>query len=136
MTTIIDVANADGRFGMLVAALQAAGLADRLKEEGPFTLFAPTDSAFSALPDGQLANLQADLSAMTGVLAFHVVSGRFTTADLAGQTTLDSLKGNPLTVQNNGGTVSVEKASIIVPDLLADNGVVHVINAVLQPPTK
>jgi transforming growth factor-beta-induced protein len=135
MGTIVDVAVADGRFSTLVGALQAAGLVEALQGEGPFTVFAPTDEAFAALPAGTLEGLSVEQ--LTDILLYHVVSGEVVAADVAGlsgQMVDTLLSGKQIEVAVEGGTVAINDATVIITDVLASNGVIHVIDAVLLPP--
>jgi len=130
---IVDTAVAAGDFSTLVTAVQAAGLVDTLKGPGPFTVFAPTDAAFAALPAGTLDALLADPEALAKVLTYHVVSGEVLAADVApGE--VPSVEGSPITVTVEGSTVKVDDATVVQTDILASNGVIHVIDAVILPP--
>ena len=131
-STIVDVAKEAGSFNTLLAALDAAKLTATLEGEGPFTVFAPTDAAFSALPAGVLDGLLADPAALSRVLTYHVVAGRATSADIVGKSSLLSLEGKELTVSTEGG-VRVGGANVTGADVDASNGVIHVIDQVLIP---
>jgi transforming growth factor-beta-induced protein len=131
--SIVDIAVADGRFGTLVAAVQAAGLADTLAGEGPFTVFAPTDEAFAALPAGTVDALLADVPALTDILLYHVASGELMAADVAGMTEIPTLQGTAAPVTVDGSNVMIDSASIVLTDIEASNGVIHVIDAVILP---
>jgi hypothetical protein len=114
----------------------AAGLADDLSGDGPFTVFAPTDAAFAALPAGVLDGLLADpTGALAQVLLYHVVSGEALSSSLTNGQTITTLQGQDVTVSITGGNVFINNAQVIMADLIADNGVVHVIDAVLTPST-
>jgi uncharacterized surface protein with fasciclin (FAS1) repeats len=134
---IVDIAVEDGRFTTLVAAVQAAGLVDTLKSEGPFTVFAPTDEAFAALPEGTVEGLLADIPALTNVLLYHVVPGKVTAADvvgLDGQSAETALEGQSIAVKLDMNNVYLNKnVKVIITDIEASNGVIHVIDAVLLP---
>ena len=133
--TIVDIAVEDGRFTTLVTALQAADLVEALQGEGPFTVFAPTDDAFAALPDGTLDSLLADTDALTKVLLYHVVDGKVMAAqvvELDGQE-VETLSGDNVMVIIMDGTVKINDAQVIIADIEASNGVIHVIDAVLVP---
>jgi uncharacterized surface protein with fasciclin (FAS1) repeats len=133
--TIVDIAVEDGRFTTLVTALEAAGLVEALQAEGPFTVFAPTDDAFAALPDGTLDSLLADTDALTKVLLYHVVDGKVMAAqvvELDGQE-VETLSGDNVVVMIMDGSVKINDAQVIIPDIEASNGVIHVIDAVLVP---
>lgn len=132
--TIVDIAVNDGRFTTLVTALQAADLVDTLSGEGPFTVFAPTDDAFAALPAGALEGLLADIPALTDVLTYHVVSGKVMAADVVNLDSATSVQGAPIDIMVNGGSVMVNDANVIITDIEASNGVIHVIDAVILPP--
>lgn len=131
--TVVDIAVADGRFTTLVTALQAADLVDTLSGEGPFTVFAPTDDAFAALPDGTLDSLLADIPALTDVLLYHVVSGKVMAADVVNLTSADTVLGQPVAIRVEDGNVFVNDAQVIITDIEGSNGVIHVIDAVLIP---
>jgi transforming growth factor-beta-induced protein len=131
--TIVDVAVAAGDFSTLVAAVQAADLVDTLSGPGPFTVFAPTDAAFAALPDGALDDLLADPDALAEVLTFHVVAGAFTAADVVGLTEVETVQGGTLDVEVDGDTVRIGGATVVATDVMASNGVIHVIDTVLLP---
>jgi uncharacterized surface protein with fasciclin (FAS1) repeats len=133
--TIAEIAAEDGRFTTLVAALEAAGLVEALQGEGLFTVFAPTDDAFAALPEGTVEGLLADTEALTPVLLYHVVDGKVMAAqviELDGQE-VETLSGDNVTVIINGEAVKINEAQVIIPDVEASNGVIHVIDAVLVP---
>jgi len=135
---IVDIAVEDGRFTTLVAAVQAADLVDTLKSEGPFTVFAPTDEAFAALPAGTLDALLADIPALTNILLYHVVPGKVMAADvvaLDGQSAETALAGQSISIMVDGENVILnERVNVIITDIEASNGVIHVIDAVLLPP--
>jgi uncharacterized surface protein with fasciclin (FAS1) repeats len=135
--SIVDLAFEDGRFTTLVAALQAAGLAETLDGDGAFTVFAPTDDAFAALPAGTVAALLADIPQLTDILLYHVVDGRVMAADVLGMEMADTLQGQALDFLFDGSTVQIGDgdATIIITDIQGSNGVIHVIDAVLIPPT-
>lgn len=130
---IVDTAIAAGSFTTLAAALGAAGLVETLKGPGPFTVFAPTDDAFAALPDGAVDGLLADTAALAKVLTYHVVSGRVMSGDLTDGMTAPTVGGANLTISLADGA-SVNGASITQADIEASNGVIHVIDTVLMPP--
>ncbi len=132
---IIETAEADGNFTALLAALNATNLTDALKAEGPFTVFAPTDDAFEALPNETLEALQNDTDMLTEILLYHVADGKLMAADVANLTNITTLQGSNITVNvTEDGRVFVDEAEIIVADVEASNGVIHVIDAVLVPP--
>jgi uncharacterized surface protein with fasciclin (FAS1) repeats len=129
---VVDTAIAAGSFNTLVTAIKAAGLVDTLKGDGPFTVFAPTDEAFKKIPEDQLAALLKDKTALTKVLTYHVVPGKVMAADVV---TLDSAKtveGQSVTISNGDG-VKVDNANVVKTDIVASNGVIHVIDEVIMP---
>jgi len=128
---IVDTAVSAGSFTTLVAAVQAAGLVDTLKGPGPFTVFAPTDEAFAQIPKAQLDALLADKEKLTAVLTYHVVPGRVMAADVrAGE--VATVQGSSVTITTEGG-VMVDGAKVVATDVVADNGVIHVIDKVILP---
>ena len=132
--TIVDIAIAADDFNALVDAVVAAGLADALSSEGPFTVFAPTDDAFHALLEalGVKSVTDIDVETLTQVLLYHVVPGTFLAADVLASSTLPTLQGSDIVVDAHN--VKVNDANIIATDIVASNGVIHVIDAVLLPP--
>ena len=135
--TIVDIAVADGRFNTLVAAVTAAELVDTLKGEGPFTVFAPTDDAFAALPAGTLDSLllPENKQALTDILLYHVVSGKVMASDVIGLTSAPTVLGKDITITIKDGNVFLnDTVQVIITDIEASNGVIHVIDAVLLPP--
>jgi uncharacterized surface protein with fasciclin (FAS1) repeats len=133
--SIVDIAKEDGRFTTLLSALEEAGLVDRLQGEGPFTVFAPTDEAFAKLPTGTIEDLFANSQALSDVLSYHVVDGKLMAADVMQQETFEALTGQALTITTEGETVMINGAKVLTPDLEGSNGVIHVIDTVLMPPT-
>jgi len=131
---IVDIAVADGRFNTLVAAVTAADLVDTLKSEGPFTVFAPTDEAFAALPEGTVEALLNDIPTLTDILLYHVVSGKVMAEDVVKLTSADTVLGKPVTITVEGDKVMINDAQVIITDIEASNGVIHVIDAVILPP--
>jgi uncharacterized surface protein with fasciclin (FAS1) repeats len=134
--TIVETAAANPDLSTLVAAVKAAGLVDTLSGKGPFTVFAPTNEAFAALPPGTVENLlkPENKDQLVKILTYHVVSGAVTSSDLkAGPVT--TVEGQPVTVAINGKTVMVNNATVVKADVTTSNGVVHVIDKVLMPPT-
>lgn len=128
---IVDTAVAAGNFKTLATALTAAGLIDTLKGKGPFTVFAPTDAAFAKVPKADLDALLADKAKLTAVLTYHVVPGKLMAKDVkAGK--VKTVQGSEITITTAGG-VMVDKAHVIATDIVADNGVIHVIDSVLMP---
>jgi transforming growth factor-beta-induced protein len=131
---IVDTAVADGRFTTLATALDVAGLIETLKGEGPFTVFAPTDDAFAALPEGTLDSLLADIPALTDVLLYHVVPGKVLASDVIQLSAADTVLGQPVSIEVDGDTVMVNEAQVIITDIEGSNGVIHVVDAVILPP--
>jgi uncharacterized surface protein with fasciclin (FAS1) repeats len=134
--TIVEVAAANEDFETLVAAVTAAGLAETLSGEGPFTVFAPTDEAFEALPEGVLDALllPENKDALTSILTYHVVSGEVMAADVtAGD--VPTVEGSTIAITTDGGVKINDAANVTATDVDASNGVIHVIDAVLVPPT-
>ena len=132
---IVDTAVSAGSFNTLVAAVQAAGLVDTLKGPGPFTVFAPTDEAFAALPAGTVENLlkPENRDQLTAVLTYHVVSGKVLSGDLAGQQlAAATVQGTTVAIDGTAG-VSVNNANVVTADIETSNGVIHVIDTVLIP---
>jgi uncharacterized surface protein with fasciclin (FAS1) repeats len=128
---IVDTAVAAGSFKTLAAALQAAGLVDTLKGKGPFTVFAPTDEAFAKVPKADLDALLKDKAKLTAVLTYHVVPGKVMASDVkAGM--VKTVQGSSMKVSTSGG-VMVDNAKVIKTDIVADNGVIHVIDSVIIP---
>ena len=132
--TIVDIAVADGRFTTLVAALEAADLVGTLSGEGPFTVFAPTDDAFAALPEGTVETLLADIPALNEILLYHVVEGEVLAADVVMLESAETLLGESVSIRVEGGMVYINDAQVIITDIVASNGVIHVIDSVLLPP--
>lgn len=128
---IIDTAVGAGNFKTLATALGAAGLVDTLKGKGPFTVFAPSDAAFAKIPKADLDALLKDKAKLTSVLTYHVVAGKVMAADVkAGK--VKTVQGSELTVTTTGG-VMVDGAKVSATDIVADNGVIHVIDSVIMP---
>lgn len=129
---IVDTAVSAGSFKTLVAAVQAAGLVDTLKGEGPFTVFAPTDDAFAKLPKSAIADLlkPENKAKLQSILTYHVVPGKVLAGDLLKASEAKSVQGSPVKF-----SLSVENAKIIKTDIVCSNGVIHVIDAVIMPPT-
>ncbi|MCV2881895.1 fasciclin domain-containing protein [Actibacterium sp. XHP0104] len=133
---IVDTAVEAGSFTTLVAAVQAAGLVDTLKGDGPFTVFAPTDDAFAALPDGTVDMLlkPENKDALVAVLTYHVVPGAVMSTDLSNNMMAGTVEGSKVTIMTEGG-VTVDGANVTAADIKASNGVIHVIDAVILPPS-
>ncbi|HCH99382.1 MAG: Nex18 symbiotically induced protein [Geminicoccus sp.] len=134
---IVDTAVEAGAFNTLVAAVQAAGLVETLKSDGPFTVFAPSDEAFAALPEGTLEALLAEdgLATLTSILTYHVVPGKVMSTDILGQKLeAATAAGIPVAIDATMGSVMVGGAKVITADIETSNGVIHVIDAVILPP--
>ncbi len=131
---IVDTAIADGRFTTLVTALEAAELVETLKGPGPFTVLAPTDEAFAALPDGTLDSLLNDIPALRDILLYHVILGRLPAADVTKLGAADTILGEPVSISVEGDVVRINEAQVIITDIETSNGIIHVIDAVLLPP--
>jgi uncharacterized surface protein with fasciclin (FAS1) repeats len=132
---IVDTAVAAGSFTTLVAAVQAAGLVETLKGPGPFTVFAPTDAAFAALPAGTVESLllPENKDQLVSILTYHVVPGTVMSTDLSEGLKATTVQGGEVTITLDGGP-KVNGAAISTPDVVASNGVIHVIDAVILPP--
>jgi uncharacterized surface protein with fasciclin (FAS1) repeats len=141
MQNIVDTAVAAGTFKTLVAAVQAAGLVETLKSPGPFTVFAPTDAAFAALPAGTVESLLKDTPKLKAILTYHVVSGKVSAADVMSMTAhkeaqVKTVQGQQITLKTQGVLskhVYVNDAKVVQADIAATNGVIHVIDKVLMP---
>lgn len=132
--TIVDVASEAG-FTTLVTAVQEADLVETLSGEGPFTVFAPTDEAFAALPEGALDELLADQDALTDVLTYHVVAGNVPAADVVGLESATTVQGQDIQISVDGDVVTLnDSATVVQTDVAASNGTIHVIDTVLTPP--
>ncbi|WP_299356574.1 fasciclin domain-containing protein [uncultured Shimia sp.] len=131
---IVDTAIGAGSFTTLVAAVQAAGLVETLKGEGPFTVFAPTDDAFAALPEGTVETLlkPENKDQLVAILTYHVVTGKVMTGDLSNNMMATTVQGGDVKVMTEGG-VTVNGASVTAADIETSNGVIHVIDAVMLP---
>jgi uncharacterized surface protein with fasciclin (FAS1) repeats len=137
MADIVDTAVAAGNFNTLVTAVKAAGLVDTLKSKGPFTVFAPTDDAFTKLPKGTVEGLLKDIPKLKAVLTYHVVPGKVMAADVSKLKTVKTVQGQELKIDaakwHLHKNIKVNDANIVKPDLVVDNGVCHVIDKVLIP---
>ncbi len=131
---IVDTAVGAGSFTTLVAAVQAAGLVDTLKSDGPFTVFAPTDDAFAALPEGTVETLlkPENKNQLVSILTYHVVPGAVKSTDLSDGMKAATVQGSEVTIGTSGG-VTVDGANVVQADIMASNGVIHVIDAVILP---
>jgi len=132
MPNIVETADKAGTFKTLLAAVNAAGLAPTLEGKGPFTVFAPNDAAFEKLPAGTVESLIADIPKLTKILTYHVVSGDVRAADVVKLHNVKTVEGGELHIHANGG-VKVNESNVIATDIVSDNGVIHVIDAVLLP---
>ncbi len=131
---IVDTAVEAGTFTTLVAAVEAAGLVETLKGEGPFTVFAPTDDAFAALPEGTVESLllPENQDQLISILTYHVVPGAVMSTDLTNEMMAETVEGSEVTIMTEGG-VTVNGANVTTADIEASNGVIHVIDAVIMP---
>ncbi len=133
---IVDTAVKAGSFKTLVKAVQAAGLVDALKGDGPFTVFAPTDKAFAKIPAEKLKAIIADKELLTKILKYHVVSGKVMAADVVKVKSANTLLGKKVRVRVKGDTVRINRSKVVKTDIKCSNGVIHVIDTVLLPPMK
>ncbi len=136
-TDIVDTAIAAGQFKTLAAALDGAGLVATLKGQGPFTVFAPTDAAFAKLPAGTVDDLlrPENKAKLAAILTYHVVPGRVTAADAVRLKEAKTVNGETVDVKAEGGNVMINDAKVTAADVAASNGVIHVIDTVILPPT-
>lgn len=132
MKNIVETGIEMGKFNTLVAAVKAAGLVETLSNEGPFTVFAPNDDAFAKLPEGTVEGLLKDKEKLTAILTYHVVSGKYTAADVMNMKSAKTLQGGELKIDTSDG-VMVNDAKVIQPDIMCTNGVCHMIDSVLMP---
>lgn len=132
---IVDTAVSAGSFETLVAAVQAAGLVETLKGEGPFTVFAPTDEAFAKLPKGTVENLlkPENKAKLQAILTYHVVSGKVAAADVVNLKAAKTVQGQSVSIKVDGNTVAIGDAKVVKTDILTSNGIIHVIDTVLLP---
>ena len=132
---IVDTAVSAGKFKTLVAAVQAAGLVETLKGDGPFTVFAPTDEAFEKLPKGTLESLlkPENKAKLAAILTYHVVPGKVMAADVVKLSEAETVQGSSVKIQVKGSTVMIDKAKVVKADIACTNGVIHVIDSVLLP---
>jgi uncharacterized surface protein with fasciclin (FAS1) repeats len=133
---IVDTAVSAGQFKTLAAALDAAGLVDTLKGNGPFTVFAPTDEAFAKLPDGTVENLlkPENKDQLVAILTYHVVPGKVQAADVVKLDEAKTVNGKMVDIKVEGDTAMVNDAKVTKTDIIASNGVIHVIDTVIMPP--
>lgn len=136
--TIVEVAAGNKDFSTLVAAVKAAGLVDTLSGEGPFTVFAPTNAAFEALPKGTVETLlkPENKSKLVGILTYHVVAGKVMAADVVKLDEAKTVQGKPVAIKAGDSGVMINKSKVVKTDIVCKNGVIHVIDAVLLPPEK
>lgn len=132
---IVDTAVSAGSFNTLVAAVKAAGLVETLKGEGPFTVFAPTDEAFAALPEGTVASLlkPENKQKLVSILTYHVVPGKVKAKDVVNLDSAETVQGGSLSISVTDGGVRVDGANVVKTDIKCSNGVIHVIDAVVMP---
>jgi uncharacterized surface protein with fasciclin (FAS1) repeats len=135
---IVDTAVAAGSFKTLATALQSAGLVETLKGPGPFTVFAPTDDAFAKLPKGTLEDLlkPQNKEKLAAILTYHVVPDKVMAADVVKMKKAKTVEGSDITIKTKGEKVMVNNANVIKTDIMASNGVIHVIDTVIMPPKK
>lgn len=133
--TIVDVAVKDGRFNTLVAALKAADLDATLSGAGPFTVFAPTDAAFAKLPSGTVDALLKDVPTLKKILLYHVVAGKVASADVVKLSSATTVNGLPVMVTVSGNAVKINDATVQIADVAASNGIIHVVDTVILPPS-
>jgi len=131
---IVDIAVSDGRFETLVAAVTAADLVETLKGDGPYTVFAPTDEAFAKLPPGTVDALLEDIPTLNSILLYHVVPGKVMSSAVVDLDSADTALGEKVMIKVVDGKVMVNDAQVILTDIEASNGVIHVVDAVILPP--
>ena len=132
---IVDVATEAGNFSTLLTAVEAAGLIETLQGDGPYTVFAPTDEAFAALPEGTLDGLLADTEALSQVLLYHVVPGEVMASDVVELESATTVQGEDIAITVDGDSVKVNEATVVGTDIVGSNGVIHVIDQVILPPS-
>ncbi|MET0696478.1 MAG: fasciclin domain-containing protein [Acidimicrobiia bacterium] len=132
---IVDVATEAGNFSTLLTAVEAAGLVETLQGDGPYTVFAPTDEAFAALPEGTLDGLLADTEALSQVLLYHVVPGEVMASDVVELESATTVQGEDIAITVDGDSVKVNEATVVSTDIVASNGVIHVTDQVILPPS-
>lgn len=131
--SIVETAITTEGFTTLVAAVKAAGLVDALSGEGPFTVFAPTDEAFAAIPEAKLKALLADTEALTKVLTYHVIAGNVKAADVVKLDKAETLNGASVTIKTADDKVMIDGAKVVAADIACSNGTIHVIDKVILP---
>ena len=136
--SIVEVAASDDRFSTLVAAVKAADLVDTLSSSGPFTVFAPTNDAFAALPEGTLDALlkPENKGKLTDILTYHVVSGEVPASKVVSLNSAETVQGDTVDIKVSDGSVMVDGAKVVITDIKASNGIIHVIDAVILPEPK
>jgi len=132
-SSIVEVAQVAGQFSTLLRAAEAAGLAQTLHEDGPFTVFAPTDGAFAGLPEGLLDELMDDPDALAEILLYHVVSGEYRLEELRGMSELETLQGGVLSLEDGPQGLRIDGSNTLTTNVGARNGLIHVITEVLTP---
>ena len=132
---LVETAVKGGKFKTLVTAVEAAGLVETLKGKGPFTVFAPTDEAFAKIDSATLADLlkPENKDKLAAILAYHVLAGKVKSSDIKGDMEASTVNGKSLSIKLMGGKVMINDATVVVPDVNADNGVIHIIDTVLLP---
>ena len=130
---IVGVASSAGSFNTLLAAAKAAGLVDTLQSDGPFTVFAPTDEAFAKLPEGTIDNLLANPDKLKQILLYHVVPGKVMAKDVVGLSSATTAQGSDIAIVLKGDSVMINNAKVLKTDVMASNGVIHVIDPVIVP---
>ena len=132
---IVEVATAAGQFNTLAAALEAANLIDTLKSDGPFTVFAPTDEAFAALPEGTVESLlrPENRDQLVSILTYHVVSGKVTSSEVVTLDAAETVNGRQISIDVTDGIVQINDATVVAADVAASNGIIHVIDTVILP---
>ena len=132
MADIVETAIKAGSFNTLVAAVKAAGLVETLKGAGPFTVFAPSDEAFAKLPEGTVDGLLKDIPKLKQILTYHVVSGKVMAADVVKLKSAKTVEGSEVKIDASNG-VKINNSKVTTADVIADNGVIHIIDTVLMP---
>jgi uncharacterized surface protein with fasciclin (FAS1) repeats len=132
---IVETAVSNGSFKTLVAAVTAAGLVETLSSAGPFTVFAPVDEAFAALPAGTVESLvkPENKEQLTGILTYHVLAGKVMSTDLTDGMTAKTVNGEEITIHLTDGKVLINDAEVVIADVETDNGVIHAVNKVIMP---
>lgn len=134
--SIVEIAVGNSNFSTLVAAVSAAGLVDTLAGPGSFTVFAPTNAAFAKLPAGTVEALLNDIPTLTKILLYHVVPAKVTAAEVVNLTSAKTVEGSEITIKVMDGKVYINGAQVVVTDIMANNGIIHVIDTVILPPAK